>query len=138
MPLIDSRLGPGTLTFSAGATIVECQITNCRFTPEHEEEELLATLCDPEPSAEVTTSWVIAGTAVQDWEADTGFVEFARTNNNTAVDFEFVPNTGLATVVTYTGTATVQAVEWGGDVGVQLTTDFEWALDGEPVRTTTP
>ena len=140
MALVDSRLGPGTATFSTGTTVVECQITNLRFTPEHEQEDVLATLCDPEPAPIATTTWNMAGTAIQDWEKDApeGFIEFCRTSNQDVVDFEVTFNSTLDPLVVYSGQVTIQAVEFGGDVGTQLTSDFEFPVVGDFTRSATP
>lgn len=132
MTVTDSRLGPGTLTLGAVPDDFTCQVTNCRLSPSAEEEDALPTLCEPERPASVTTSWALAGTVIQDWELDDGFVEFCRVNDTTEVPFVFVPNTTAGKQ--YSGTVQIRAVEIGGDVSAQLTTDFEFPLNGDPVR----
>jgi plastocyanin len=103
-----------------------------RLVPEQDEEDGTPTLCDPKPAPQVTESWTLQGTAVQDWENDAGFVEFCRLNSGLTVAFEWVPNTTHA--VTFSGSCQVRAVEIGGDVGVQNTTDFEFPVVGELLR----
>lgn len=134
MPATDSRQGPGTLTLGT-LTGAGCQMSNVRLVPEAEEEDGLPTLCDPAPAPTLTTNWSLQGTAVQDWElpADTGFVEFCRVNDNTVVAFTWVPNTDIG--VEYSGSCQVRAVEIGGDVAVQTTTDFEFPVVGDLTRT---
>ena len=133
MPATDSRQGPGTLTLGT-LTGAGCQMSNVRLVPEQEEEDGLPVLCDPDPAPLLTTSWALQGTAVQDWElpATTGFVEFCRVNNNTVVAFDWEPNTAIG--VSYSGSCQVRAVEIGGDVAVQTTTDFEFPVVGELTR----
>lgn len=133
MPFVDSRLGPGTLKL--GATEFGFQVTNARFTPNHEDIEGTPTLADITPDPSVETTWTFAGTVIQDWDTDAGFVEYCRDNNNTQVAFEFKPNTGDATPATFAGTCLVKAVEFGGDVKVQITTDFEFPVIGAITRT---
>ena len=137
MPVTDSRSGPGTLTLGATASLIDvsCQISNVRLVPEHNEEDGTPTLCEPAPVPTVSTAWSLQGTAIQDWEkpAASGFVEYCRDRNAQEVPFTWVPNTDIG--VSYAGTCQVRAVEIGGDVGVQITTDFEFPVKGEPLRT---
>jgi hypothetical protein len=110
-------------------------MSNVRLVPEQNEEDGTPTLCDPKPAPMVETVWSLQGTAIQDWEKDAteGFVEFCRVNDGDTVSFQWAPST--ATGVTYSGSCQVRAVEIGGDVGVQTTTDFEFPVVGELVRT---
>jgi hypothetical protein len=131
MTVIDSRLGPGTLTLGT-LTGAGCQMSNVRLVPDREEEDGTPTLCDPAPAPLIRTTWSLQGSAVQDWESDEGFVEFCRTNDGTTVTFEWVPST--AKQVTYSGSVQVRAVEFGGDVGSQNTCDFEFPVVGDIAR----
>ena len=134
MAVTDSRLGPGTLTLGT-LTGAGCQMSNVRLVPEAQEEDGTPTLCDPEPPPLLSTDWSLQGTAVQDWElpATTGFVEFCRVNDGLTVTFEWEPSTTIG--ITYSGSCQVRAVEIGGDVAVQTTTDFEFPVVGALVRT---
>lgn len=132
MPLTDSRLGPGTL--SLGSTDYGTQVSNVRLVPSNDTEDGTPTLGIPTPPPLITTTWELQGTAIQDWEDAAGFVEYCRTTNNTTVAFEWVPNTGNG--VTYSGNCTVTAVEIGGDVATQNTTDFTFRVVGDITRGT--
>lgn len=138
MTVVDSRLGPGTLTLGA-LTNAGCQMSNVRLAPNHDEEDGTPTLCDPEPAPLLSTSWSLQGTAVQDFEKASaeGFQEYCRVHNGEEVLWEWTPNTnyGSVTQVKYTGTCQVRAVEIGGDVGSQITTDFEFPVVGSITRT---
>lgn len=134
MALVDSRLGPGTLTL--GTTEYGAQASNVRLVPNHTETDGTPTLADPEPAATLKTKWTLQGSAVQDWESPTGFVEYCRDNNGSTVPFDWEPNTAAG--VAFTGTCTIKAVEIGGDAGVQLSTDFEFAVVTGPTRTDAP
>lgn len=127
---VDSRLGPGTLTL--GATDYGAQASNVRLVPDHNEEDGTPTLGDPTPAPDITTSWTLSGAAIQDWEEPLGFVEFCRDNNNTNVTFSWVPNSGAG--VTFSGTCKVKAIEIGGDVSVQNSSDFEFPVVGAITR----
>lgn len=135
MTVIDSRLGPGTLSLGT-VDAAGCQMSNVKLTPDSAEEDGTPTLCDPKPAPMVETTWALTGTAVQDWESSEGFVEFCRLNDGTTQTFSWVPNTSLTEPVTYSGECQVRAVEFGGDVAVQNTTDFEFPVVGEFTRTT--
>jgi len=130
MATIDSRLGPGTLTL--GTTDRGAQVSNCRLVPSNNSTDGTPTLGTPTPAADITTTWALVGSAIQDWEDPAGFVEYCRINNNTEVAFEWEPNSAKG--ITYTGTCKVVAVEIGGDVASQNTSDFEFSLVGDPVR----
>lgn len=128
MSVVDSRLGPGTLTLGT-MTGAGCQMANVKLVPGMTEEAGTPTLCDPRPAPSVETTWGLEGSAVQDWEEDEGFVEFCRLNDGQTVPFAWVPNTGKA--VTYSGDVQVRAVEFGGDVAKQNTTDFKFPVVGD-------
>lgn len=134
MTVVDSRQGPGTLKLGT-LTGAGCQMSNVKLVPSQDEEDGTPTLCDPKPAPLVTESWALEGTAIQDWEDAAGFVEFCRTNSGNVVTFEWVPNTTLTPAVTYSGSCQVRAVEFGGDVGVQNTTDFAFPVVGDLTRT---
>lgn len=135
MTLVDSRLGPGTLTLGT-LTDAGCQMSNVRLVPSVDETDGTPTLCDPKPAPLMETSWALQGTAIQDWEAEaaTGFQEYCRANAGTTVTFEWVPNSDKD--VQYSGSVQVRAVEIGGEVGRQITTDFEFPVVGDITRTT--
>lgn len=133
MPTTDSRQGPGLLLIDTLA--IECQANTIKLVPNHDEEDGTATLCQPKPAPELVTSWALEGTAIQDWElpAAEGFVEKCRTKNGQTVPFEWTPSTVAG--VKYSGTVQLRAVEIGGEVGVQNTTDWEFPVVGDLVRT---
>jgi len=126
----DSRMGPGTLTL--GADEFGPQIANVRLTPDNATEDGVATLGDPKPAVTVTTTWTLAGSAIQDWTDVAGFVEYCRLNNNVSVTFSWLPVTDGPT---FSGSCVVTAVEFGGDVAAQNQSDFEFVVSGDLVRT---
>lgn len=132
MPVVDSRLGPGTLVLGT-LTSIECQMANVRLEPSADETDGTPTLCEPAPAPELTTSWVLAGTAIQDFEDDAGFVEYCRLNDGTTVTFTWIPATAYG--VEFSGSVQVRAVAIGGDVAVQITTDWEFPVVGDITRT---
>ena len=132
MPVTIDRLGPGTLTFGASPNDFSMQVSRCVLIPDHSEEDGIATLGDPDPIAEVTTSWTLEGDAVSDWAQADGFVNWTFDNNLSEQPFEFVPNNAEA--VKWTGTVQIRAMEIGGDVSSVITTAFSFPCKGTPVR----
>lgn len=127
----DSRQGPGTLNL--GTKDYGAQISNVALKPTQNTTDGTPTLGEPKPAPLLSTSWELSGTAIQDWEDVQGFVEYARASNNTVVDFTWTPNTAKG--VKYAGKCQIQAVEIGGDVGSQNTSDFTFPVVGEITRT---
>lgn len=133
MPLTDSRLGVGTLLLGpVPGTDFAAQIANAVLTPTVDSTDGTPTLADPEPLPEESESWALEGSAIQDFELDTGFVNFCFDNAGALVPFEFTPNTEAG--VKWTGTCRVWSVPIGGDAGVQITADFTFAVQGKPTR----
>ena len=69
----DSRLGPGTLT--VGGSDYGAQISNVRLTPSNDSSDGTPTLGDPTPAPILETPWELSGTALQDFDDASGFVE---------------------------------------------------------------
>ena len=133
MPLVDSRLGPGTITFDASD--YSYQASNVRLVPSVDETDGTATLAEPDPAPEARISWALEGTVIQDFTGGpTSFVNWAMDNALTEVAFEFVPASATAGLL-YAGTVQVRPVEIGGDAGVQVTCDFSMPVVGDPTRT---
>jgi hypothetical protein len=130
----DSRLGPGKLVL--GTAEYGQQISNVVLTPKVDSTDGTPTLAEPEPLPEQKETWTLDGSAIQDWELDTGFVNYCFDNAGTEAIFTFTPETSKAVV--YSGTVLLSAVPIGGDAGKQITADFSFAVKGRPVRNATP
>jgi hypothetical protein len=133
----ESRLKTGKLTLGGaagvGGTEFACQQTNVRVTPSHDETgDEVETLCGDKLAPDVKTSWSVAGTSIQDFDAPDGFVQYSVENNLEVVEYSWQPNAGTFKVV---GTVQVRAVEIGGDINARLTTDFEWPCQDDPTFT---
>lgn len=133
MPITDSRQGVGVLRL--GTVDFAAQISNVRLVPSHNSEDGTKTLGIPNPAPLVSTSYALQGSAIQDWEDTAGFLNYTWQNNNTEVPFTWTPNN--AKHVTYTGTCQVLAIEVGGEIDAQTTSDFEFAVVGTPTRSET-
>src|SRR5262249_9727759 len=76
MTLIDTRLGPGTLLL--GGTERGAQIANVSLEPKQDSSDGTPTLADPDPLPEVTESWTLKGSAIQDFENPDGVVSYCQ------------------------------------------------------------
>lgn len=132
--LVDARLGPGTLKL--GGTEFGAQISNVTLTPDVSTDDGTPTLAIPEPEPLSTIKWSLDGSAVQDFTEATGFVNYCADHALETVAFEWTPNTPDGTK--WTGNCQVLPVEIGGDVAVQITTDFSFPVVGEPARVDGP
>jgi hypothetical protein len=130
--LVDSRLGPGTLTIDT--VDYSYQIANVALEPDISEEDGTPTLATPKPAPLASIAWKLTGSAIQDFEAGAAaFVNYLMDNALAEVPFVWTPNTDGQT--SYAGTLQVRPVPIGGDAGVQITTDFELPVIGDPTRT---
>jgi hypothetical protein len=117
-----------------GAPLVDygAQISNVTLEPSTDQEDGTPTLGNPDPLPEVTESWVLSGEAIQDFELPAGFVNWCMDHALEVVAFEWIPNTDAATK--WTGDCLVTSIPIGGDVSVQVTSSFEFPVQGTPVR----
>ena len=132
MPLTDSRLGPGTLTFDTTHDFT-AQAAAVRLTPSVDTSDGTPTLETPEPAPLSTISWALNLDAIQDFEDPAGVVNYLMDNALDEVPFEWVPATADGTA--YSGTVQILPIEIGGDVAVQVVTSVELPVVGQPTRT---
>lgn len=138
MPITDSRLLNGELTFGTVPIAFECQVTNTVVEQEDgDTDDEVTTLCgDTVGGGSTPGPWHITGTVIQDFDgaAATNITKWSYDNRGTVQTFTFTPN-DTANVPTITGSVFVKFLGLGGDVNARLTRDFDWAIDGEPVFT---
>lgn len=131
MPLIESKLKTGTLTL--GSTAFNTQATNVTLGPTIKETgDPLEVLSGDVSAPIVTTTWSLQITAIQDFTATAGFVNYCLTNNGVTVSFTWKPQSGTP-AVTYTGTCIIRAADIGGDVATRLLTSVEFPLVTGPI-----
>lgn len=139
MPATIVKLGPGELTLGATGTEVDftCQVTAAHVDWNVDAEDPTQVLCGDTVAGERTYDAVLAGTLYQDLGLAAGIVEYTWANKGAEVPFVFVPNTTAAKAVT--GTLIVDPLSVGGDeAGANMTSDFEWAIVGDPILGTAP
>jgi hypothetical protein len=137
--IVESRVVKGILTL--GDTVPEdfsCQPTNIRVTPTTDDDgDPVEVLCGDTVPAGKKESWVLAGTAIQDFDSPTGFLAYCYEHALETVPFEWTPNIDGAPV--WSGSVLIEALEEGGDVNTRITSDFEFDCVGRPTRAyTTP
>lgn len=135
MPVISSKLSNGTLTFGATGSEEDfsCQVTNVRIEPSHDVEEGVETLCGEREPDSLTTTDALMGTAIQDFTAPGGFVEYTWTNHGQTIAFVFKPTAQTAPSVA--GSCQIRRVVLGGDVAKKATFDFEFPCSDIPTIT---
>jgi hypothetical protein len=138
MPAIVNKLGPGTLSVGSTGTEVDftCQVTAARVEWSADAEDAVQVLCGDEVPGARTYSATLTATIFNDLGTTAGIVEFSWTNKGTTYPFVFQPSqtTGVKQV---TGNLIVDPISVGGDeVGQNMTSDFEWAIVGDPILET--
>ncbi|WP_069160079.1 hypothetical protein [Nocardia altamirensis] len=131
MPARSFKMGPGTLTLGATGTLIDisCQITSAVLKPDKDKEDDLRTLCGDVVPGEITYSWTLNATIVQDLSTG-GINEWSLTHAGEQQPFKFVPNTLLDRG--FQGTLTVDPLSIGGEVKTRPTAEVEWSLVGQP------
>ena len=136
MTITESRVRKGVLTLgeSTASEDFSCQPTNIRVTPTYDDDgDRTETLCgDVLPPGKIA-SYALAGTAVQDFDDPAGFLTYLWEHQMETVPFTWQPN--IEGAPTWAGDVVLVALEEGGDVGVRITTDFEFDIVGTPTRT---
>jgi hypothetical protein len=138
MPAIVNKLGPGTLSVGATGTETDftCQVTAARVEWTADAEDDVETLCGESVPGARTYSATLSATIFNDLGATVGIVEYSWTNKGTAVPFVFQPSTATGVKEVH-GTVTIDPISIGGDeVGQNMTSDFEWAIVGDPTLVT--
>lgn len=127
-------LGPGTLKIGATGTEIDvsCNINNAVLSAEKDQGDSVTKLCGTVVPGSVSYNYVLSGNIDTDVGEDTGFFALSVKNPGTQQGFEFVPNTAAGTSAS--GTLILDPLDFGGDETTQtMTSDFEFAVVGEPV-----
>jgi hypothetical protein len=123
-----------------GASYVE-DCVNLRIEPVDPDESIIVTLDGVTHKDVGVTTWVLRGTAVQDWDsARPGLAWYAWTNQGTSKAFVLKNEIGTEAAGTpkFTGNVIIKPLGYMGDGGVFATTDFEWPITGTLTLDATP
>jgi hypothetical protein len=139
MPATTVKLGPGLLEIGEVGTEVDftCQVTGAVVEWSADVGDDTPVLCGETVPGERTYSSTLSGTLYQDLGLAGGIVEYSWAHKGEEVPFTFVPSTTAAKGVT--GVVILDPLSVGGDTaGENMSSDFEWAIVGEPVLGTAP
>lgn len=130
------KLGPGVLMLGTDPDDLsfEQQMTNTRLEPSENVDagETFNLLDGGEVTDDdnVTYTYVLAGTALQDLNVD-GFTDYCYANKGTNVAFKFIPNTARGATVGVTGICRIAPILIGGDVKVRNTAPWSFVVVGD-------
>ena len=133
MPLVDSRLGPGTLTIGTPGKDYAFQVSACTLTPNVNSTDGVPTLAVPEPPPETKTDYSLDGDAINDFTDPQGLSLYCFDNDGLEMAFVWVPITADGTSLA--GNLIVRAFPIGGKPGEMLQTTFSWPVVGKPTWT---
>lgn len=127
-------LGPGTLTIGATGTPVDvsCLVNNVTLTSEKDQGDSTTKLCGTVVPGSVSYTFSLAGNVDTDIADAAGLFALSQTAPGSEQDFVFTPNTDAGTNAT--GKLIIDPLDFGGDTtGETMTSDFEFAVVGQPV-----
>jgi hypothetical protein len=134
MPAKVVKLGPGTVSIGEVGTAVDfsCQVTAAHVDWSVDADDPVQVLCGESVPGARSYSSVFAGTLFQDIGDDAGIVAFSWANKGATLPFVFEPSTAEGKSVS--GELIVDPLSVGGDeAGANMTSDFEYAIVGDPV-----
>ena len=135
MATVAHRLGPGSLKIGETGSEKEfaIQTTKTTLTPSVDSEDDINTLDGGTLGGDETETWELGGTLHQSYDEDS-LLKYCFENRfsktKTALPFTFIPMTDGAQ--SWTGELKLRALDVGGDVKKQNTSDFTFPLVGEP------
>lgn len=134
MAINTNTVGPGTLTIGETGTLldVSCQVTEVMLSPDKDQEDAVNTLCGDSLAGDITYTFTLKGTLVQDW-SPAGVNKFCHTNRGLQLPFTFTPST--ADGPTITGELIVDPIDTGGKVKSKPFAEFEFTVIGDPLWT---
>jgi hypothetical protein len=124
------KMRQGTLTFGAtGGVDASTLITKAGTKWKADSDDPVEVLSGAMIAGDRTYTCQLTFTAYQDDMEDGGLIAYSWAQKGAEVPFTFTPAAGGRQVV---GTAIVDPLDVGGDVGAKNTTDVTWDCVGEP------
>ena len=132
MAVNSNVMGPGTFSIGSVGTPLDLTAQVTALTVEFSEdvEDSVPTLSGESLEGEASYPATLSGTLVQDL-TEAGMFDYTWTHKGTIVPFTFTPSTAVGRSVT--GSVRIAPLNLGGDVKKKNTTDFTWAIIGDPV-----
>ncbi|MFJ1461002.1 hypothetical protein [Nocardia sp. N2S4-5] len=130
MPVKSYKVGPGTLKLGETGTETDfsCQFSDIALVPGKDSEDALKVLCGDTIPGDVTYTWTLTGTLVQDI-TDAGITLYTLSNAGKTVPFQYSPKSDTNG---FSGSLVIDPTKIGGEVGKTATADFEWDVVGLP------
>jgi hypothetical protein len=132
-------LGPGTFKVGATGSSIDasCLVNNITITHDKNETDSTTKLCGDVRPGTTTYTFKITGNVDTDIADDAGLFALSQSAKGTQQDFEFTPETSAVTKAA--GKLVIDPLDFGaGDMGADLTSDFEWTIIGDPLYTYGP
>ena len=129
-------LGPGQLTIGETGSGQEFggQVTTCTIEPDFNQDDDTPVLDGGVVAGDLTESWSLSGEFLQDYSANS-LILWCADHSGEEMAFTFKPRKDQP--LQATGTLTVRAVPFGGDVKTRNTSEFEFSIVGTPKITAT-
>jgi hypothetical protein len=134
-----AKLGPGTLTIGATGSEIDasCLLNNGTIAMSKNESDSTTKLCGDVRPGTVTYTYALSGNVDTDVATAAGLFQLSQDAAGTEQGFTFTPSTEAGT--TATGTLVIDPLDFGaGEMGADLTSDFEWSIVGKPTYTYGP
>lgn len=139
MPAQITVVGPGRLHIgpdATGAPAFSAQVRSAKLVPSVTIGDPIDLLDGSTAPGDRSESFALVGTFQQDFGKVNSVVEWLFEHRGEVHPFEYVPNNVDGRMIS--GDLTVEAVDLGGDVKTKPTSDFEYAVVGEPIISTDP
>jgi hypothetical protein len=132
MPVKSNVMGPGTFSIGEVGTPLDLTAQVSALTVEFSEEveDSIPTLSGESLGGAADYPATLTGTLIQDL-TEAGMFDYTWANKGSEVPFSFVPSTAAGREVT--GIVRVAPLNLGGTVKQKNTTEFTWAIIGDPV-----
>lgn len=132
------KVGPGSLTIGASTdlTTFSGQVTSIRLVPSVDQGDTVTVLSGEQVAGDRSESFTLEGTLLQDFGKTGSTTEWLYNKRGQTHAFVYVPATANGKKIT--GSLVVEAIEIGGDVNTNATSDFSFVVVGAPVIETLP
>lgn len=126
-------LGPGVLKIGLTGTELDisCAVNNVVISADKSQGDSTTKLCGTVKPGAVSYEFAMSGNVDTDIGDAAGFFALSQTHAGQRLTYTFTPNSDAGT--TATGSLIVDPLDFGGDTsGETMTSDFEFALIGQP------
>lgn len=126
------KFGPGTFEVGNTASSIKasCLVNSLTISADKDQGDSTTKLCGTVRPGNVTYTYTLGGNVDIDSDDAQGLWALSQEAKGSQLPFTFTPQDGGTTA---TGTIIIDPLDFGGDeFGADMTSDFEWALVGEP------